>query len=169
MEHKIITNRIKDAKKYWITFISVLLAAAFVIAIAALVFNRKKKYWLSSSNGVGREALYPFVFSSDGDLFVVKEDKEVYPIDNDCENPVFDAEFERVYYTSDGQLYEYDINKNSRKMLCDGVRKFWIFEERTDILTLSADGEIGRYSYNSKKTKSVRDSGDVLLDEAANV
>lgn len=143
-------------KKYLITFVCFLAAAAVIIAILSLVTGSRASEWLSDNNGAARESMFPFVFLSSGTLYVMDEKFTVTEIDDHAENAVHDAAFARVYYTRAGDLYEYDIVKNAREKLCSGVGTFYLFKERKSILYTDAGGGLYLYQYNEKDSVQLR-------------
>lgn len=145
-------------KKYLITFAAFLAAAAIVIAVFALITNSHAAEWLSGNNGVARESMFPFVFTSGGSLYILNEELKVSGIDDNVKNTVHDTEFERVYYTRNGDLYEYDISKNTRVKLCGGVKDFFLFEERKSIMYTTENGGVYVYKYNGKSSVMLRES-----------
>ena len=144
-----------NAKKYFVTFVCALLAAVLVIAVFALVTNRNSDEWLSGDNGAARENMFPFVFTSGGALYVLGDDLNVNAVDDGVTNAVHDAEMDRVYYTRNGDLYEYRIEKNTRELLCGGVESFTLFKERRSVVFKGIDGGVYVYKYNENAAKKL--------------
>ena len=157
MKHFVMSAK-GGVKKYFITFAIVFVTAAIVIAVFALATGGSRVDWLSDSNGLARESLFPYVFTSSGKLNIINNDLKVKEIDDTVSNAVHDAELGRVYYTRAGELFEYSIEKNVRTKLCGGVRDFYLFEERRSVLYTGVDGNLYIYKYNGKVTEKLADA-----------
>lgn len=143
-------------KKYMITFVSFLIAAAVIIAVFSLVTGSRSSDWLSDNNGAARESMFPFVYVSAGSLYVMNDSLVISEIDDHADHAVHDATLARVYYTRNGDLYEYDIAKNTRMKLCGGVSSYYLFKERKSIVYTDENGGLYLYRYNKKDSVTLR-------------
>lgn len=149
----VVQNRMKDIKKYWITFVVALFVALVVVAVFSLLLNSRRTNWITKDSGVGRENIFPYVFTCDDGLFVLVDENTVLPVDTETSCELYDAEFKKIYYVENNTLFEYDLSKKYRKVLCDDVIDFRIFPERTAILCTGTKNELKLYYCETKKSE----------------
>jgi len=160
MKFTVLTNKLRETKKYWLTFVAFLFATFIIVAIFSLVADRDHINWLSTTSGLGREQMFPFVFTEDNDIYVMNSDLSITSVDNECSNVIYDADLSRIYYTHNDELYEYEVEKKERKLLTKGVKYFYLFEERTQIVYITSDNAIMCYDYNAHSSHLIRKAQD---------
>jgi len=166
-KYKIISNKSIQRQKFFIAFACFLFALLVVVAIFYLATKKNEIKWLEGNSGLAREKLFPLVYISDNDIYVLEENGKISEIDNDTINQIYDTTLDRVYYVYNGtnELYEYFIGSGKRVKLCSYVKKFYLFEERTIIPFVTPGGEINVYSYKSDSSFKIRNSSSKLPEE----
>ncbi len=165
-EYKVISNISIMRKRVIITILAFLLAVAFVFAIFYLVVAKKTDSWLDGTSGMARSSVFPFVYTSGDNIYVVDEDLTVSDIDNSTANVICDNNLRKVYYiySPSSELYEYDLKSKTRVLLCKDVASFKLFKERTVIPYVGTDGALKLYSYNSKSSIVLREPVEIDPD-----
>ena len=150
------TFKERKIRKYLLTSIGFLAGVAIVFAVINLATAGKRVNWLSRNNGLARDKVLPYVFTEGDELYVLNESMACVPVDNNVSDSVYDAEFDRIYYLSEGVLYEYNVSNNFRKKLCEGLSAFDLFAERKFIECENENADVMLYSYNSGKLTTLR-------------
>lgn len=166
----IVSNRAKNIKKYWITFVVALSVALIIIAIFVLAIGGRKTNWITKNSGIGRENIFPYAFTCENGLFIATNENTILPVDTETSNEQFDADLKKLYYVQNEKLYEYDLSKNYRKALLEGVLDYKLFAERTAIVCTGVGGELLLYQYNEKDSESLcqyfgKDNENIAIGE----
>lgn len=140
----------KNNKRNLILMLVILVIACVILAVISLLPNKFKDKWLNTDNGVARSTMFPFVYTSDNELFVMDENLKSTEIDDSVAACIHDVNFNTVFYLRDSNLYEYDIDTNVRKRLSSGVVNYRLFTERTAILCTNNINDIYLYLYKDK-------------------
>ncbi len=130
-----------------IMFVSILLVASIVVGILTLVTGRSNTSDQNSDRGVGREFMFPFVFTDENQTLRVLPDEslKVYEIDDSVTQSVHDAENHVVYYVRAGILYRYSIKQNHRQELVGNVDFFALTENRSGIFIVDRNRNVKLY------------------------
>ena len=128
----------------------VLVVFCVLLAVISLIPSRFKDTWLNTDNGTARSVMYPFVYTSEDSLYVLKEEGKPLSVDDSVSSCIHDVNYNLVYYLRNGKLYEYDIDTNRRLLLSDGVASFRLFPERTAVLCTNNANDIYLYLYRNK-------------------
>ena len=157
MSKNTVSGNSHSFRKYAVTFLAFAAAVGFVVALAFLITGGTSENWVTGNNGTARETMFPFVFTSDSSLYIMDENYTVLPIDDNVTAPVHDTQFDMVYYTRYGELYEYTISSNTRKKLCTGVYEYFLFTERKSVIFISEAGAVSVYKYQGSSVSLLFD------------
>lgn len=137
----------RDHRGNLILFLVLILIALIAVAILSLLPTRYVDRGNSAQYGMGRESMFPFVFSDgEGTLRVIRDESlTVYEIDDSVSQSVHDSKENIVYYVRKGFLYQYEIEKNMRKELTGDVASFVLTENRNSIFVVDLKRNIKMY------------------------
>lgn len=160
----------KDAKKHIIILGIVLFAAIILIAIISLLPNRMPQLGNTDRNGVARNFLFPFVFTTeDGRLYVADSDRTVTEIDDTVTKASHDTAKGKIYYLRENSLYEYDMKSNTRVMLTENVTRYSLLEDRSAILCIEREGALKLYRHKAGAAVTLTEESLVNNVGAVNV
>lgn len=138
----------KDRRGTLVFFGSVLLVAVIVIAALSLLPGRFVHIGGRENSGVGRYAMFPFVFHNDeGMLYVVRDNTMACSeVDDSVTKSVYDSPMNLVYYIRSDILYCYNIKTNTRTELIQDVQDFILTDKRKVIYYVDCAGNLKYYN-----------------------
>ncbi len=153
MAQKIGKTYIKKGRKAgFLIMLTTLIVIGIVIAVIQLLPGNVPEIGYSEQNGLGRSFMYPFVFTdSQSQLYVLKEDNSVVPVDNNVSYSLHDSSHDRIYYVSENNLYEYSLKTNDRVALCESVVKFSLLGNRRGVVYTDNSNRVLMYLFKGKE------------------
>ncbi|MBE7066452.1 MAG: hypothetical protein E7385_02755 [Ruminococcaceae bacterium] len=167
-KQKIETYITRDKKRNAIIAFCIVLSVFIIIAILELLPGNAPDLSQEDEIGVSRRILFPFVFTDESkNLFLINDKYEILPIDDTVSQNVHDISAGKVYYLRSNALYEYNIKKNTRKVLVNNCIYFRLMEERSVLLVVDAQNMVKLYQFKGNKiiTLSNKSVPNLLSDE----
>lgn len=153
MARKIGKTYIKKGRKigFIIMFVA-LIVTGIVITVIGLLPSNVPELGYSDQNGLGRSFMFPFVFTDNqAQLFVLKEDKTVVPVDNNVSYSLHDSSHESIYYIRETKLYEYSLKTNDRVLLIENAVNFSLLGNRRGIVYTDPSNRLLMYFFKGKE------------------
>ena len=137
----------RDHRGSIVLLLTIVFVAVITLSILSLLSNKRTHYRDSGDNGLGRNFIFPFVYTdSDGTLRIIPDESLcVVDIDDTVTTCIHDGKQSLVYYIRENTLYEYTIKNNTRRQLVSDVSEFMLTEDRKAIFIIDTKNNIKYY------------------------